>query len=92
MFIIQYHEVGDGCTGGSQQHCIACKNVKNILGDEGRFECLASGSCSTNTFENMTNSTCDQCNPNCAECIGTHFENCTRCNNPQGTYYCTRRL
>ena len=55
-----------------------------MLGDEGRFECLASGSCSTNTFENMINSTCDQCHPNCAECIGTHFENCTRCNNRPG--------
>ena len=74
----------DGCTGGSQQDCIACKNVKNYLGDGSRFECLASGSCPTNTFENMINSTCDECHPNCAECIGTSFENCTRCSNPPG--------
>ena len=79
------HEECDGCTGGSQQDCIACKNVKNFLDDGGRFECLASGSCPTNTFENnMINSTCDECHPNCAECIGTSFENCTRCKNPPG--------
>ena len=78
------HEECDGCTGGSQQDCIACKNVKNFLGDGGRFECLASGSYPTNTFENMINSTCDECHPNCAECIGTSFENCTRCKNPPG--------
>ena len=78
------HEECDGCTGGSQQDCIACKNVKNFLGDGGRFECLASGSCPTNTFENMINSTCDECHPNCAECIGTGFENCTRCKYPPG--------
>ena len=78
------HEECDGCTGGSQQDCIACKNVKNFLDDGGRFECLASGSCPTNTFENMINSTCDKCHPNCAECIGTSFENCTRCKHPPG--------
>ena len=78
------HEECDGCNGGSQQDCIACKNVKNFLGDGGRFECLASGSCPTNTFENVINSTCDECHPNCAECIGTSFENCTRCKNPPG--------
>ena len=77
------HEECDGCTGGSQQDCIACKNVKNFL-DEGRFECLPSGSCPANTFENMINSTCDQCHPNCAECIDSDFENCTRCRNPPG--------
>ena len=78
------HEECDGCTGGSQQDCIACKNVKNFLGDGGRFECLASGSCPTNTFENMINSTCDQCHPNCAECIGTESTNCTKCKHPPG--------
>ena len=77
------HEECDGCTGGSQQDCIACKNVENLLG-EGRFECLPSGSCPANTFENMINSTCDQCHPNCAECIDSDFENCTRCRNPPG--------
>ena len=78
------HEECDGCTGGSQQDCTACKNVKNFLGDGDRFECLPSGSCPANTFENMINSTCDQCHPNCAECIGTESENCTRCKNPPG--------
>ena len=78
------HEECDGCTGGSQQDCIACKNVKNFLGNGSRFECLASGSCPTNTFENEINSTCDLCHSNCAECIGDHFENCTRCERPPG--------
>ena len=77
------HEECDGCTGGTELDCIACKNVKNFL-DEGRFECLASGSCPVNTFEDMINSTCDQCHPNCAECIDSDFENCTRCSNPPG--------
>ena len=78
------HEECDGCMDGSQKDCIACKEIKNFLGNESRFECLASGSCPTNTFENMINSTCDKCHPNCAECIGTSFENCTRCSNPPG--------
>ena len=78
------HEECDGCTGGSQQDCIACKNVKNFLDDGGRFECLASGSCPTNTFQNIINSTCDQCHPNCAECIGTESTNCTKCKHPPG--------
>ena len=52
--------------------------------DDGRIECLASGSCPTNTFENMMNSTCDKCHPNCAECVDSDSENCTRCNNPPG--------
>ena len=78
------HEECDGCTGGSQQDCTACKNVKNFLGDGDRFECLPSGSCPTRTFENMINSTCDQCHPNCVECIGTESENCTRCEHPPG--------
>ena len=77
------HEECDGCTGGTELDCIACKNIRNFL-DEGRTECLASGSCPANTFENMINSTCDQCHPNCAECIGSDFENCTRCSNPPG--------
>ena len=77
------HEECVGCTGGTELDCIACRNVKNFL-DGGRIECLASGSCPTNTFENMINSTCDKCHPNCAECVDSGFENCTRCNNPPG--------
>ena len=77
------HEECVGCTGGTELDCIACRNVQNFL-DEGRIECLASGSCPTNTFENTINSTCDKCHPNCAECVDSDFENCTRCNNPPG--------
>ena len=77
------HEECDGCDGGTELDCIACKNVRNFLNGS-RFECLPSRSCPANTFENMINSTCDQCHPNCAECIGSDFENCTRCRNPPG--------
>ena len=84
QFCDSCHEQCLSCNGPDAADCIACKNVKNFLGDGGRFECLASGSCPTNTFENMINSTCDECHPNCAECIGTSFENCTRCSNPPG--------
>ena len=43
------HEECDGCLGGSQHECIDCKNVKNFLGDDSRFECVPLGRCpSTN--------------------------------------------
>ena len=77
------HEECDGCNGGTELDCIACKNVRNFL-DGCRTECLASGSCPANTFENTLNSTCDRCHSNCAECIDSDFENCTRCSNPPG--------
>jgi len=32
----------------------------------------------------MNNSTCDQCHPYCAECIGPDSTNCTLCNDPPG--------
>lgn len=75
------HKECDECTGGSPQDCIGYKNVKNFIGDQNRnrFECIGIGNCPNNTFENEINSTCDQCHPHCAECIGAHFENCTRC-------------
>ena len=78
------HEECDGCIGGSQQECIACKNVKNFLSDDDTFKCLPSGRCPSNKFENMVNSTCDQCHPYCAECVGPESTNCTSCNDPPG--------
>ena len=78
------HEECDGCIGGSQQECIACQNIKNFLGDDDRFECLSSGRCPSNKYENMVNSICDQCHPYCAECVGPESTNCTSCNDPPG--------
>ena len=78
------HEQCDGCIGESQQQCIDCKNVKNFLGDGDRFECLPSGRCSSNKYENPVNSTCDQCHPYCAGCVGPESTNCTSCNDPPG--------
>ncbi|XP_065887121.1 epidermal growth factor receptor-like isoform X2 [Dysidea avara] len=78
------HEECDGCLGGSQQECIACKNIKNTLSDGDTFECLPSGRCPSNKYENIVNSTCDQCHPYCAECVGPESTNCTSCNDPPG--------
>ena len=78
------HEECDGCIGGSQQECIACHNLKNFLGDGDRFECRALGRCPDNKYENLLNLTCDQCHPNCEECVGPESTNCTSCNNPPG--------
>ncbi|XP_065903560.1 receptor tyrosine-protein kinase erbB-2-like [Dysidea avara] len=78
------HEECDGCIGGSQQECIACKNVKNFLSEDDTFKCLPSGRCPSNKYENMVNSTCDQCHPYCAECVGPESTNCTSCNDPPG--------
>ena len=40
--------------------------------------------CPSNKYENTINSTCDQCHPYCAECVGPNSTNCTSCNDPPG--------
>ena len=50
------------------------------MGDGDTFKCLPSGRCPSSNYENMVTSTCDQCHPYCAGCVGPESTNCTSCN------------